>query len=77
MVSLIVLTLVPVAFVIALGWLAGRWKNLDASQNGLFAAFVVLFTLPADLFVGAARASPAEIENWGFLLGLALGLVVI
>lgn len=77
MVFLIVLALVPVAFVIALGWLAGKWKILDASQNGLLAGFVVQFTLPADLFIGAAQASPAQIENWGFLLGLALGLVVI
>jgi malonate transporter len=77
MLALIVLTLVPVAFVIALGWLAGDWKILNASQNGLLAAFFVQFTLPAELFIGAARASPAQIENWGFLLGLAVGLIVI
>jgi predicted permease len=75
--SLIVLTLVPVAFAIALGWLAGRWKLLDANQNGLLAGLVVQFTLPAALFIGAARTAPAQIENWSFLLGLALGLVVI
>jgi predicted permease len=77
MVSVIVLTLVPVALVIALGWLAGKWNILDANQNGLLAALFVQFTLPAELFIGAARASPAQIENWGFLLGLALGFVVI
>jgi hypothetical protein len=49
-----------------LGWLA-KGKTLDASQNGLLAAFFVQFTLPADLFIGAVRASPAQIEHWGFL----------
>jgi len=34
MVSVIVLALVPVAFVIALGWLAGKWEILDASGEG-------------------------------------------
>ena len=77
MVSLIILTLTPVAFVVALGWLAGKLKLLDASHNGFLAAFVVQFTLPAELFIGAARASPAQIENWTFLIGLALGLVII
>jgi hypothetical protein len=67
----------PLAFVIALGWLAGKSRILDASQNGFLAGLVVQFLLPSALFVGAARTSPAEIENWGILLGLALGFVVI
>ena len=30
---------------------------------------MVQFTPPAELFAGAARSSPAQVENWGFLLG--------
>jgi len=63
MISLLLQALVPVAFLVALGYYAGR-KRLT-SQDGArdFSTYIVSFALPCTLFVGIFSFTPAQFEN--------------
>jgi malonate transporter and related proteins len=67
--------LLPVAFVIVLGWLAchiGLMKHEDAD---VLATLVIRFALPFALFEGAVKTAPEKLHNVGFALTLTLGLM--
>lgn len=67
--------LVPIFFVIILGWLAGHYKSFDASSSKALNALVTKFALPAHLFIGITTTDrKALIEQWPFLLALFLGI---
>ena len=53
--------LLPVLFVMGLGYWAGRAKQFDEDQVRGFNALVLDFALPALLFVGVVSASRAEL----------------
>jgi malonate transporter len=57
--------LLPVAFVILLGWLACRIGLLKHEDAGVLAALVIRFALPLALFEGAVKTSPDKLENLG------------
>jgi hypothetical protein len=65
-INAITLTLLPVIFVIALGWFAGFRKYLKRQDAHVLATFVVRFALPIALFVGVLQATPKELENLRF-----------
>ncbi len=44
--------LLPVFFVLALGYLAGKWNEFDADQAAGLSKLALSFALPASLFVG-------------------------
>ncbi len=67
--------LLPVAFVIMLGWSSGRLSLLKHEDAGVLATLVIRFALPFALFEGAVRTSPDKLENVGFALCLTLGLM--
>lgn len=68
--------LVPIFFVIILGWLAGHYKSFDASSSKTLNALVTKFALPAHLFIGITTTDrKALIEQWPFLLALFIGIV--
>lgn len=67
--------LLPVAFVIMLGWLAGRIGLLKHDDAGVLATLVIRFALPFALFEGAVKTSPEKLHNVGFALCLTLGLM--
>jgi malonate transporter len=67
--------LLPVAFVIILGWLAGRIGLLKHDDAGVLATLVIRFALPFALFEGAVKTSPDKLHNVGFALCLTLGLM--
>lgn len=75
--SVIVEALVPVAFVILLGLLAGRTGVVKPANSGVLAALALDFCLPALLFVSTAKMTLAELENWRFFVGIAAGLLSI
>ncbi|ALE55038.1 AEC family transporter [Paraburkholderia sp. RL17-368-BIF-A] len=67
--------LLPVAFVIMLGWLSARIGLLKHGDADVFATLVIRFALPFALFEGAVRTSPDKLHNVGFALCLTLGLM--
>ncbi|CAM2146665.1 Transporter [Pararobbsia alpina] len=67
--------LLPVAFVIVLGWFAGRIGLLKHDDAGVLATLVIRFALPFALFEGAVKTSPDKLHNVGFALCLTLGLM--
>jgi len=67
--------LLPVAFVIVLGWLSARIGLLKHGDADVFATLVIRFALPFALFEGAVRTSPDKLHNVGFALCLTLGLM--
>jgi len=75
--SVIVLALVPVAFVILLGVVAGRLGVISPDRSRVLAALALDFCLPALLFAATAVMTLAELENWHFFLGIAIGLLGI
>jgi malonate transporter and related proteins len=79
------IVLIPVFFVLLLGYLAGRAKKFDADQIEGINELVLDFALPASLFIGIVGSSRTEIAQlFSFilvalaaLLGIyVLGLVV-
>ncbi|MGH8778045.1 AEC family transporter [Paraburkholderia sp.] len=75
MIDTILNGLLPVAFVIVLGWLAGRIRLLKHEDAGVLATLVIRFALPFALFEGAVKTSPDKLHNVGFALCLTLGLM--
>lgn len=75
--SVIVLALAPVAFVILLGFAAGRFGVIGPDRSSVLAALALDFCLPALLFAATAAMTLPELENWQFFLGVAIGLLSI
>jgi malonate transporter and related proteins len=75
--SVIVLALVPVAFVILLGVLAGRFGVISPDRSEVLASLALDFCLPALLFAATAVMTMKELGNWPFFLGVAIGLLAI
>ena len=75
--SIIVMALAPVAFVILLGVLAGRFGLISPDRSPVLAALALDFCLPALLFAAVAVMTMDELENWRFFLGVALGLLSV
>jgi malonate transporter and related proteins len=67
--------LLPVVFVVGLGWLSGRLKLLKHDDAGVLANYVVRFALPLALFEGARSTSPEQLLNYGLLIALTIGLL--
>ncbi|WP_322008765.1 AEC family transporter [Paraburkholderia sp. J12] len=67
--------LLPVAFVIVLGWLSARMGVLKHDDAGVMATLVIRFALPFALFEGAVKTSPEKLHNVGFALCLTFGLM--
>jgi malonate transporter and related proteins len=67
--------ILPIAFVIALGWLSGRLKLLKHEDAGVFATLIIRFALPLALFLGAAKTTPDKLSNLGFAGCLVFGLM--
>jgi malonate transporter and related proteins len=75
MIETILNGLLPVAFVIFLGWLSCRIGLLKHDDAGVLATLVVRFALPFALFEGAAQTSPDKLANLGFGACLTFGLM--
>ena len=67
--------LLPILFVVALGYASARFGIIDSNAAGVFSKFVVDFALPLSLFIAAARAKPSDLSNWRYVLALLIGFV--
>ena len=75
MIETILNGLLPVAFVISLGWLTARIGWLKHEEAGVLATLVVRFALPFALFYAAATTPAAKILNPGLAGCLIFGLM--
>ena len=76
MINLVLSALIPVAFVVLLGCLAGRSKLIGAEGAKSLSTLVVNFALPCILFVSAFGFSPTQFENIDYVLTLLIGLTI-
>ena len=70
MTHVILLALAPVFFVMALGFVAGRWRTIDNHHVGELNALVMDFALPASLFVATASAPRSVMMAQGGLFAI-------
>ena len=75
MIETILSGLLPVAFIISLGWLSCRLKLLKHDDAEVLATLVIRFALPFALFEGAVKTAPEKLGNVPFALTLLLGLM--
>jgi len=69
--------LIPVLFVVLLGYAAGRARNFDGNQVAGINELVLDFALPASLFVGIVGISRTELAaSLSFLLVVLAALVI-
>jgi len=76
MINLILQGIVPVVFVIVLGFYAGRKKFISDDGAKNFSTLILNFALPCLLFVNIFNFTPVQLENVSFILVLALSLIV-
>ena len=74
MFNLILNALAPVAFVILLGFYAGRSKMLSAESAKSLSTVVVNFALPCVLFVSIFSFSPKQFEDVDYVMTLLIGI---
>ncbi len=67
--------LLPIAFVVMLGWLSGRLGLLKSADAGVLAVLVIRFALPFALFEGAIGTAPEKLGHLGFAGCLLFGLM--
>jgi malonate transporter and related proteins len=73
--QLIFQSLIPLAFVISLGWFAGWRHIIDARHSSSLATYVMSFSFPCLLFAKTATTSLQHLFNYQFIAGLSLGLL--
>jgi malonate transporter len=71
----IFLSLIPVSFVIFLGWLAGYKKIVDNTHGSSLATYVMNFSFPCGLFLLTSGSKPAQLFNGTFVLAFWSGLM--
>jgi len=76
MFNLILSALVPVAFVVLLGYLAGRSKLVNQDGSKSLSTVVVNFALPCSLFVAIFGFSPSQFENIPYVVTLLVSITL-
>jgi malonate transporter len=66
--------LVPVCACIAIGWLAGWLKIFDTERIRALSTYIVVFALPALLFVGVFKFTIQELSQWQNLVTLLVAM---
>jgi len=77
LVTVILNALVPIAFVILLGFAAGKLGCLKAESSKVLAILALEFCLPSLLLYATATMPTAEFEKGRFFLGITLGLLAV
>ncbi|MET3210843.1 UNVERIFIED_CONTAM: putative permease [Paenibacillus sp. PvR008] len=72
----IFIILIPIFFVILIGYFAGLFKAFNPASSKGLNTLVTKFALPAHLFIGITT-TPREtlIQKWSFLVALLLGVI--
>ena len=71
----IINALIPVAFVIFLGWVAGHFKIIDTRHSSSFATYVMSFSFPCLLFVITATTDLSALLDVRFVIAFSIGLM--
>ncbi|AWB43373.1 transporter [Paenibacillus sp. CAA11] len=75
-VSQIFITLIPIFFVIILGYLGGFFKIFTPASSKGLNTLVTKFALPAHLFIGITTTSKETlIKEWPFFVTMFLGII--
>ena len=78
MLPIILNALVPIFFVLLLGFLAGKFKRIDNKRVAELNTLVMEYALPASLFAATWRTPrQALIGQWPMVIVLGLGMVII
>ena len=78
MLPIILNALVPIFFVLLLGYLAGRLKRLDNTRVAEMNVLVMEFALPCALFIGTFHTPRAVlIDRWPVVVVLGVGMLII
>ncbi|MCF6777254.1 AEC family transporter [Thiotrichales bacterium 19X7-9] len=75
MFSTILNALIPVAFVIFLGWLAGFFKIINKTHSKSFATYVMNFSFPCLLFIITATTKLSVLLDLKFVIAFFIGLM--
>ena len=68
----------PIFFVLALGYIAGRAKQFNSEQARGLNELVLEYALPAALFVGTTKVSRTQLlQQGGFFLALLISFLVL
>ncbi|WP_411350052.1 AEC family transporter [Paenibacillus sp. WLX2291] len=68
--------LIPIFFVIILGFLGGHFKIFNSASSKGLNTLVTKFALPAHLFIGITTTSKQTlIEKWPFFMTMFLGII--
>jgi malonate transporter len=73
--EILISCLVPICFCVAIGWLAGWLKILDTERIRTISTYVVIFALPALLFVGIFKFTIQELSEWKDLVTLLVAML--
>ncbi len=73
--TLLLSSLFPLVFVMALGWLSGKLGYMKRDDATVLATVVIRFALPLSLFIGALHTDPSKIQNLSFMTVLVIGLM--
>ena len=76
MFDLILKALAPVAFVVIIGYLAGKTKVISNDGAKNMSAVVVNFAFPCALFVSIFNFSPTQFENIAYVFTLFVGIAL-
>jgi malonate transporter len=78
MLDIILASTVPVFFVMAVGYFAGRTRDVDNHHVAELNALVMDFALPATLFVAMVRAPRAQLlQQSSLMVVLGVSMLVI
>ncbi|MCG9554771.1 AEC family transporter [Vibrio sp. Isolate31] len=69
----VISTILPVFFVIGLGYIATKWRVIPENSHKSFAAFVFNFGLPAAIFSALSTKSLSEIWNVNYIVVYTVG----
>jgi malonate transporter len=76
--AVILMALVPIFFVLLLGYTAGKWRIVDNAHVGELNTVVMRYALPASLFAAtAATSSKNMLAQWPVLVILAGAMMLV
>lgn len=73
--ELIINSLIPLSFVIFLGWIAGFRKIVDTKHIYTLSTYVMSFSFPCLLFAKTVITDIHKLINFRFIIGFAIGLM--
>ena len=78
MIHIVLLALLPIFFVLLLGYSAGKWRIVDHAHVGALNTVVMNYALPASLFAAtAATPRQAMLAQWSLLVSLGVTMMLI